>query len=350
MTCLSSSGFTLTQGTTATLFRSEITCKVDTTIQQITVLREATGYHATEVLVAYASTSSTTPVVFNATRGSVPPATSALISAGGWWAAWAPNESTNSHVWFNRGAAVRIDVRASSGTDFFTVSSAAQNVSVSAGTRLEPFEFAQLGISMTQPIHTLSDVTDLIAWLDAPTGLSLSKGSRPSKRSTGLFELAVDPSTFVTSMSVGQHPATDMMLPLHVSGLHHRWSVGMWQHTGYSMGHYSNGSDVYTGLGLDDFNSSFVPLYVGRAPRHNITIGHPVIAVGQDAEELVIQVTRINASVAHSQSPWPGWHVSVNNPLEDREITVQLRSSMPDLVPLHARELRLSAGEFLNLL
>ena len=311
------------------------------------MLREATGYHATEVMVAYASTSSTTPVVFNATAGSVPAAASARISTGGWWAAWSPTQSTNSHVWFNRGAAVRIDVRASSGTDFFTVSSSAQNMSVLAGTRLEPFEFAQLGISMTQPIHTLGDVTDLIAWLDAPSGLSLSTGSR-TNRSSGLLELEVDPLAFVTSVEVGQHPAIDMMLPLHVSGLRHRWSAGMWQHTGYSMGHYSNGSDVYTGLGLDDFNSSFVPLYVGRAPRHHVTIGHPVIAIGQDAEELVIQVTRINASVA--KAPWPGWHVSVNNPLEDREINVQLRSSMPDLIPLHERKLSLSAGEFLNLM
>ena len=121
----------------------------------------------------------------------------------------------------------------------------------------------------------------------------------------------------------------------------------MWQHTGYAMGHYSNGSEVYTGLGLDDFNSSYIPLYVGKAPRHHVTIGHPIIAIGKDAVDLAIQVTRVNQSV-------PIWHVSVNNLCKDREISVQLRVSMPELIglqlPPSVTGLTLSPGEFRNLL
>jgi hypothetical protein len=62
--------------------------------------------------------------------------------------------------------------------------------------------------------------------------LLLAKGTR-TIRNGGLFDVAVDASSFVAELSVGQHPETDMMLPLHISGLQSRWSVGMWQHTGY---------------------------------------------------------------------------------------------------------------------
>ena len=100
----------------------------------------------------------------------------------------------------------------------------------------------------------------------------------------------------------------------------------MWQHQGYAMGHYSDGNGVYTALGQDDFSSSFVPLYVGKSQYH-VSIGHPIIATGDGAAELIIQTTRINGTAAN-----PIWHVSLNNPTAERTLSVKLKVAMPELI------------------
>jgi hypothetical protein len=349
-------GFALTQGTIGTLFRSEITCKVATTINSIQILQTTIAPHATSMMIAYAATASGPVNTFNATFGSKP-TLDVVIKRGGWWGAWSPTEATNSHVWYNRGADVRIVASATAGspsTTWFFVYAAAQNVSVAAGTALAPFEFAQIGIALTQEIHTLADMTELVAWLDKPSGLVVAKGTR-TLRNGGLFDIDVGSisaeatgAAYVAELSVGQHAATDMMLPVHVTGLQPRWTAGMWQHQGYAMGHYSDGNGVYTALGQDDFSSSFVPLYVGKSQYH-VSIGHPIIATGDGAAELIIQTTRINGTAAN-----PIWHVSLNNPTAERTLSVKLKVAMPELIglvlPASAATVTLKPGEFRNVL
>ena len=343
-------GLALTQGTIGTLFRSEITCKVATTITSIQLLQTTIPPHATSMMIAYSVTASGPVNTFNATFGSSKPTLDVVIKRGGWWGAFSPTEVTNSHIWYNRGADVRIVASAVAGSpsaSWFFVYAAAQNVSVAAGTALAPFEFAQIGVALTQEIHTLEDMTLLVGWLDKPSGLVVAQGTR-TLRNGGLFDIAVSAAAYVAELSVGKHTATDMMLPVHVTGLQPRWTAGMWQYTGYAMGHYSDGNGVYTALGQDDFSSSFVPLYVGKAQYH-VSIGHPIIATGDGAAELIIQTTRINGTAAN-----PIWHVSINNPTAERTLSVTLKVAMPELVglvlPASAATVTLKPGEFRNVL
>ena len=59
--------------------------------------------------------------------------------------------------------------------------------------------------------------------------------------------------------------------------------------------HYYNrtepGRRRYTALGLDFDGVAHVPLYVGRAPVTHVIVGHPVVARGEGADELRVQVT-----------------------------------------------------------
>ena len=83
------------------------------------------------------------------------------------------------------------------------------------------------------------------------------------------------------------------MLPLRVGGLQRRWSTGVWQVHGYTAGFYSNGTDQYSALGLDDDGRAYVPLYVGRGAA-DVVVGHPVIATAHTG-------TDVNASWDVSQ-------------------------------------------------
>ena len=91
-------------------------------------------------------------------------------------------------------------------------------------------------------------------------------------------------------------------------------------------GFYSNGTEVYTELGICDRNKTHVPLYVGRAPTH-VLIGHPVVAVGPGADDLFVQVTRLRVTATQRAI----WHIEINNPM-DEPVIVKLHSSFPSVV------------------
>ena len=80
-----------------------------------------------------------------------------------------------------------------------------------------------------------------------------------------------------------------------------------------------------------------------------MSIGHPIIATGDGAAELIIQTTRINGTAAN-----PIWHVSINNPTAERTLSVTLKVAMPELVglvlPASAATVTLKPGEFRNVL
>ena len=141
------------------------------------------------------------------------------------------------------------------------------------------------------------------------------------------------------------------MVPLRVGNLCRNWTAGLLQKDGYSLGFYSNGSDVYSALGVDATSNAHVPLFTGRGAAHVIA-GHPVAALhaqeGTPACEVFVQLTHVDSVPGVRDT----WHVSVNNPTES-EVTIRLASSfglpgMQDLAQLGA--LRVKAGGLVDVL
>jgi hypothetical protein len=122
--------------------------------------------------------------------------------------------------------------------------------------------------------------------------------------------------------STAANPAAEaLLLPLRVGPFKQsRWTVGLLQLAGYTVGYYGSGANRYTSLGLDDEGFAYVPLYAGRAPLTHVVVGCPVTAKGAGAEDLFIQVTHVD------ENPQV-WHVEVNNPT-DQAITVTFHNDM----------------------
>ena len=99
-----------------------------------------------------------------------------------------------------------------------------------------------------------------------------------------------------------------------------RWTVGLWQVTGYVVGHYGQGENRYSELGLDAHNFTHVPLYTGLAGSTHVRVGHPVVATGDGADRVFIQVTNVRL-----ENSTDLFHVSLNNPT-DAPITLVVAS------------------------
>ena len=322
-------GFSLWQGTIATLFRSEITFKTHTIVTDLQLMKTADIPAVTDITLVIAATEAAEPQVFNASVGNTKNLHPTLIASGGWFAAFSPSSSANAHIWYNRGAAVMITARPAA-FDWASISAVLppQGMQVRPGDSLIA-ELAQIGLATTQPVHSVKNVQALVSYLQHPSGLKISRGKRASGTSGGLLDVMADASS--VALRVAAHEHTDMMLPLRVGGLQSRWSVGLWQIEGYAAGCYSNGSGVYSALGLDDHQHAHVPLYVGKGPA-NVVVGHPVIAAPRVGlvpglvEQMFIQVTLINSSARI-------WHVDVNNPT-NCTIEAELVVSMPEAAGL----------------
>ena len=144
-----------------------------------------------------------------------------------------------------------------------------------------------------------------------------------------------------------------MQNAVRVSGFQRRWTVGLLQDAGHPgenrygqddwKGHckdWTVGCNKYTVLGLDKFNTTYAPLYVGLALKTHVRIGHPVIATGKGAEEVFIQVTHIRVTNGTAL-----YHVAVNNPTT-ATLTVQLSASFPE-VGMQPQGVTLRSGEHL---
>ena len=179
-------------------------------------------------------------------------------------------------------------------------------------------ELAMFNTDLFTSVNSLQEVLAVRSYLRAPPSLVVARGERVVAPSgAGLVEVRPD-ERWAAELAVGRHNDTEMLLPVRVGPFISRWTVGLYQFQGYSLGHYTDGSDVYTGLGLDDFRLAHVPLYTGRAQRTHVQIGHPVIARGLEAEKLFLQVTQVNHTT---------WHCSLNNPT-DHAISVKLDTNL----------------------
>jgi hypothetical protein len=224
-----------------------------------------------------------------------------VVETGGWLAAYS-NMTSQASIFFSRGAPMLLQI--SQGLPVTSTMPRllghfnASTAVISAGEELV-YELAQLGTSLKTSIKSLNDVTALVDYLAAPTGLTVVRGTRRQGPAyAGLLEVLPDATDNVAEVKVGAHPDPEMLLPLRGCGFNRRWTVGHWQLTGFAgAGHYkddarggASGNGRYTELGVDDLNCTHVPMYVGRAPRTELLVGHPVVALGAGASELFIQV------------------------------------------------------------
>jgi hypothetical protein len=191
---------------------------------------------------------------------------------------------------------------------------------VSAGDSLV-VEFAQVGLSLLAPPTTsTAAVLALRQYID-DTQLTITQGSRLTDATAkGLLEVMLDAKSGVAALSVPKAAEVPTLFPLRFKVLNPRWTVGLLQKHGYTIGHYHrDGVDRWTALGISLDGHSHAPLYTGMAAGPtDVSVGHPVIAAGTGAEQLFIQVTNVGNQT---------WHVALNNPT-DAPISAVLSSGM----------------------
>jgi hypothetical protein len=196
-------------------------------------------------------------------------------------------------------------------------------------------EVAAFGFPLDVPVHTAEELQKYVAYLAQPEGLEIRQGKRVD--SPGILE--VQPFNNAVELSLPK-PAQKLSLtvPVLVRGLNPRWSVELWQKTGYSKGFYGPGENRYRPVGLDFAGNAYVPLYPDLAETTHVMVGHPIVA-GAAGKELFLQVTRVGDKPDR-------WHVSVNNPT-DQPVAVTLHQAM-DLPGLSFpdRKVTLGAGEY----
>ncbi|MBU4211626.1 MAG: hypothetical protein KKD33_03470 [Verrucomicrobia bacterium] len=246
------------------------------------------------------------------------------IRTGDWFGIYS-DATANSHLFINRGDPFRIFVGAAL---IFIVDE--DDKQIKKGEKIR-FELAALGFPVNVRIRGAADFQRYVDYLARPEGLLVLRGSR--FESPGLVELT--PVDHAVEFYV---PAPldrlDLTLPVRVRGLNTRWSAGLFQKKGYTLGYYGSGTDRYRALGLDLDGNAYVPVYVDYSAATWMVIGHPVVA-GPEGKDLFIQVTKVG------DNPYQ-WHVSVNNPT-DKAITTQLRKTM-DLPGLTVDETAITLG------
>ena len=182
-----------------------------------------------------------------------------------------------------------------------------------------------VAVDIKTNFQTVQQLLGLRKYLAAPEGLTVKRGTQVDHQQS-LLELTPD-AKHAAEFSVPQptsnasNPAgAGLLIPTRVGPFNPRWTVGLYQLAGYTLGYYGGGEQRYSTLGLDDAGFAYVPLYAGRAPLTHVVAGCPVTASGAGAEELFIQVTHVD------ESPQV-WHVEINNPT-DKALTVTFHASM----------------------
>lgn len=170
---------------------------------------------------------------------------------------------------------------------------------------------------LDQPIHNLYRIERLREYygIDGKhtSGLKVKRGKLLSH--LGLVDLA--PENGVVEFEV---PAPDfpLQLPLGLRfiGFNPNWALGQFQISGFSMGNYTNGSNVYRSLATDDRDMAFLAVYPD-VPLSRSIVGHPVQC---DNPKLVIEFAQLNSKPVE-------YRVAVNNPT-DAPIKTTLKKCM----------------------
>ncbi len=261
------------------------------------------------------------------------------LDTGDWFGLFSSRPS-NTQLFINRGEAVTFTV-GQARAYWLAVTANMEKRTVRKGDRYGA-EFFTMTWPLDMSMTDASQLAETVEYLKEPTGLKLARGKRlPSPG--GLLE--VETVNGAAELSIPRPENLQVNVPLRISGLNRRWSIGLYQYDGYRTHYYSKENSGYRALGADHDGRAYIPLYVSRSKATHILAGHPIVA-DEPGKDLFIQVTRINDGL--NGRP-PGWHLSVNNPL-DRPVTSTLRRTM-DLDGLRFTELKvtLKPGEYLVL-
>ncbi len=161
--------------------------------------------------------------------------------------------------------------------------------------------------NLDQPVHNLHRIERIWQYygLDGKhtCGIKVKRGKLVSH--FGLVDIAAEGG--VLEFEVPKPDFTlDLPLGLRFIGFNPNWALGQLQISGYSMGYYTNGTNVYRNLGIDDRKMAYLAVYPDNVPLSHSIIGHPIQC---DAPQLVIEFAQLNAKPAE-------YHVAVNNPTE----------------------------------
>lgn len=361
------SAWAIDDGMVANLIQSDLTFRQSQAVHSLTLMGSALPPAGGPVELVYASNSSAAPSTLNLSAFSAGEWRNISLCAGAWFGLSSAGLPAAAHLYFVSGDDVRLEVAAPGNSDWFRVMAPLEDKAVMAGDRYL-FQMFSAGLAVNMGLSKSSELIAIRNYLVSPPGLQITRGRRVHQ---DLGVLRVIPDMHVAAISVSRPPvgalpaaaATGTILALTVP-LQGNWSAGLWQLEGYSLGWYhrhSNNSSrrsglnradrntaetcLYSALGLDSVGEAHVPLYVGRADRTHVVIGHRVIAQALDGSSegafnsLRIQVTHVNESPRM-------WHVAVNNPT-DASITAVLSQNM-DLPGLQVstQRLMLAPGEY----
>ena len=334
-------GFIVSTGMIATLFRHEITFRQSLRLHTLNLMSSTQvppNPNATTIVLSTHRNSSQPQVLAN--LSSLKACVAVVINPGGWWGLWSPGV-VNAQLFAVRGVALQLRICSpQTQAAWFTARAAATEFEAQSGEQLVA-EFAQFGLSLASQLPKAAALLQLQQYLYNPPVIVHSGQSMICSLICDIVTGMGNPSNFTTELSAPHYVGdANMMLPLRVGGLNPRWSAGLWQKYGFAGSReaiYGNGTDRYTALGVDEAGWAYIPLYVGEAATR-VVVGHPVVADGDDAEQLFIQTTHVDSRT---------WHVHVNNPT-NATIRAVVRSS-PNMSPcgfsLRPMSLELAGGQ-----
>ena len=281
-------------GITASLWRLDLTIKRDISIQTLQLWTAASNTGMKLSLVYGHSLSDAKGTVLALTSKNTTQLNITLQNQG-WFYLVSPNVSA-TQMFFILGNhnGVQLQIRSDG---FITCTAAGLDIAhLTAGMQLS-YEMLSFGIGMRVDLTQIEQVAALQAYLSNPTvhepNATSRVGYRPSyaKRiatSNPLLEYSTGGTNDQTQVEIELPRPTlksagevGVVVPLRVCGLVRRWSVGLFQRSGYVMSSYYNGTgaDCFTTLGLDVDACAYAPLYVDRVPLTSVVVGHPVIIV-----------------------------------------------------------------------
>lgn len=253
----------------------------------------------------------------------------------GYWFGFYNPETGNSQLFLNRGRPLELRISRPPG-EWVSLWAPVRHATRGEAYKYEIFSLA---CPIDAAAHHADDFVDALTYLDAPDGMSVTRGWK--RNAAG--PIVVRPDRYAVHLEVPRPAATtNLTLPVVIDSLNRRWSVGLWQISGFVKGDYGSGTDRYRAVGLDIAGRAYIPLYPDLAEHTEVEIGHPVVADSR-GRDLFIQVTALSGGT--QAFPDYRWHVEVNNPT-DAPITTVLSQNMnlPGLqVP--SSQVTLAAGE-----
>ena len=324
----------ITDGMVASLFTTDIEWRRTTNVSNIDILvSQAPFTTPPDVLWLVVATSAHEPPITVQLMGPlnstdwVPtgpdgkPYSGTLIEPGGWFGVVTPTTTFATHLYSNVGpASFQILVNDARKLNWMYVGDhTLKSVKVGQRWRSEIFSWAA---DIRMNLQTVEQLLALREYLAAPEGLKVMAGSLVHRNGT-LIEIKPDPIAkfALPPPTTSGSNVTGLMVPLRFGPFNPRWTIGVWQTSGYSKGLYGDGTNRWSTLGLDGDGFAYLPVYPSRADHTSAAVGCPFTMAGPGAESLFLQVTHV------AEVPTQTWHVSISNPSLSESVTVQVKDT-----------------------